>query len=1251
MKKLILLFLFLIPLAIQAYDANIGGIYYNFYYNSNSQSYHATVTYMESLNSLYDKNYLAYKGDVVIPAEVNHKNYSYPVPVTAIDSRAFHGCKDLTSITIPASVKDIGKSAFTGCHGLTAVHISDIEAWCKLRFDDSFANPLFYAHHLYENDKEVIDLNIPNGVTTINSRAFAGCSSFNSISIPESVTNICGYAFLGCANLTSVEIPNNVTNIDNDAFQECNVLTSVTINSNSIVSKSYTSSSNFKTIFGQQVTEYIIGNDVTSIGGCAFYGCTKLSSIEIPNSVTSIGSSAFKGCTGLTFMEIPNSVTSIGSSAFNDCTGLTCVSITDISAWCNISFNTAYSNPLCYAHNLFLNGEKISNLVIPNNVTNIGNYAFSNCTGLTSVVIPNSVTSIGSSAFKGCTGLTSMEIPYSVNKIDDSAFLNCSNLKTVKLNSQSIVSKSYGYDYNISSYSSLKNIFGTQVKKYVIGDNITEIGCYAFYGCTDMTSIDIPKSIKLINKDAFSGCNNLSQVNIHDISTWCNIEFATESSTEYAYQTINTSNPLCYSQLYLDGEIVMDLVIPESVTTIKNYAFMGCSSLTSVSIPKSVTSIGKDAFSKCDKITSLSLDCKTISSWFQNSNSNVKSVYLGKNVKTIESSAFSDFKSMTSITIPSSVNSIGKNAFSGCTALQRLNIEDIASWCNINFSNYDSNPLYNAKSFYVNDEIVKNLVIPSGVTSIPKYAFSGRSLASVTIPSSVKKIDDYAFYKCYSLTSVVIGNNVTSIGGSAFYECTGLTSVEIPNKVTSIGGSAFYGCTGLTSVVIGNGVKRIDQWVFHGCKGLTSVEIPNSVTSIGENAFAWCTNLTSVKIPNSVTSIAYRAFADCTHLKSIDIPDNVTSIGGTAFPNTTTIYVNEGTTTLLTLWGDEYIQYTPYAKGTSKKLEKPVISVEHISPNRATLKVNPFYSSYTNNINGNEIKTSSYEFKDLLPERNYNYTLKVSNGTKIYSRTISVTTPSAMLTTLQPRVASPGNVVVAATSNIEDSEANVGFEWRRTDWTDDFISNKGGAYMYEGTMEGYIRNLNTEKLWKVRPYYTANNGKTYYGEWVGLDPTDTSYFIPTVHTYEDADVEQNTAMIKGYMMRGSDNVTQQGFKYWKKSKQLTAPKSSIPADAVTVNASGNIMEAELTELEYGTEYGYASFVSTSEGETFYGEVRSFTTGEDITGIEELSVEDSDEEPANIIAIYNMNGQLIPTPQKGLNIVKKANGQTIKIFVK
>ncbi len=236
--------------------------------------------------------------------------------------------------------------------------------------------------------------------------------------------------------------------------------------------------------------------------------------------------------------------------------------------------------------------------------------------------------------------------------------------------------------------------------------------------------------------------------------------------------------------------------------------------------------------------------------------SSIKTIVVEDGVTSIGDFAFYRNSGMTSITIPSSVTRIGRSAFWSCNNLGSVYISDIAAWCEIDFGNDNSNPLYYANHLYIGEQDIKDLVIPNSVTSISNYAFFGfSSLASVTIPSSVTNIGRSAFSGCSSLTSVTIPDSVTSIGDEAFDGCYNLTSVTIGNSVASIGGSAFRDCSCLTSVTIPNSVTSIGDEAFSGCNNLISITIGNSVTNIGESAFSGCSSLASVTIPSSVTTI------------------------------------------------------------------------------------------------------------------------------------------------------------------------------------------------------------------------------------------------------------------------------------------------------------------------------------------------------------------------------------------------------------
>ena len=407
--------------------------------------------------------------------------------------------------------------------------------------------------------------------------------------------------------------------------------------------------------------------------------------------------------------------------------------------------------------------------------------------------------------------------------------------------------------------------------------SVTSIGNYAFEGCYNLKSIEIPNSVTSIGSDAFYGCSGLTSIVIGNSVTSIGYR-AFEGTAWYNNQpdgVVYADNVLYKYKGTMPS--YTSVVVKEGTLGIAEYAFEHCSGLTSITIPNSVTSIGGSAFSYCYGLTSIKIP-NSVTSIGGSAFSycyGLTSVTIPNSVTSIGSDAFNRCSGLKSIEIPNSLTRIGDGAFSDCSGLTSIVVE-------VSNKKYDSRENCNAII-----ETESNTLIAGCMSTI--------------IPNSVTSIGWNAFENCYNLKSIEIPNSVTSIGGSAFSYCSGLTSIEIPNSVTSIGWNTFYYCSGLTSVTIGNGVTSIGEGAFRDCSDLTSVVIGNSVTSIGDHAFSYCSRLTSIEIPNSVTSIEYGAFEYCLGLTSITIPNSVTSIGNYAFygcSGLTSVTIGNGVTSI-----------------------------------------------------------------------------------------------------------------------------------------------------------------------------------------------------------------------------------------------------------------------------------------------------------------------------------------------------------------
>ena len=506
--------------------------------------------------------------------------------VTTIGDFAFYECSSLTSVTIPDSVTTIRGFAFGHC-SLTSI-------------------------------------TIPDSVTTIGGFAFGGCSNLTSITIPDSITTIEWGVFAECSSLTSITIPDSVTSIEHQAFRGCSSLLQFNGKFASEDGRCLIIDGNLVSFAPAGLTEYTIPDSVTTIEDWTFQSCNSLTSITIPNSVTTIGGNPFLRCSGLTEINgkyasedgrcliidgvlnsfapaglteytIPDSVTTIGVDVFYDCDSLTSVTIPN-------SVTTIEGEA-------FIHCSSLTSITIPDSVTTIGDLAFCNCSSLTSVTIPDSVTTIGERAFQGCSSLTSVTIGDSVTTIGHSAFLGCNNLTSVTIPDSVISIGDYAFqqcaslesvtlgkglttinDYAFSKCPSLKHI--------VIPEGVTAIGYASFWDCTSLESVTLPKSLTISDSYAFQNCEALKALYISDLDAWYRVVFnipETDNGVTYF-----TANPLSYARnLYLNGKLLTEIVIPDDVTEIKQLTFVACKNIKTLTIHEKVKSIGTCAFWGC----------------------------------------------------------------------------------------------------------------------------------------------------------------------------------------------------------------------------------------------------------------------------------------------------------------------------------------------------------------------------------------------------------------------------------------------------------------------------------------------------------------------------------------------------------------------------------------------------------------------------------------------------------------------------
>ncbi len=905
--------------------------------------------------------------------------------VEVIDDNAFENGLALTSITLPNSLKRIGEGAFDECVALSSVVISDsvteigryafgyclalahvtIGSSVTMIDDDAFdgCENLFEVYNRSALTITMGDRDTNGGVAAFAKNVYTPTSGASKIKLiddyvfyadgdeiylmayqgtdkalvlPDGCDGkpyaICQNVFYYRQDLTALTIPDSVTAVGNRAFYNCEGITSISLGNG------------LKTL-GEEafaycpITTVTIGEQMESIGEVAFYS-PRLIEVYNRSKLTITAGSEEHGCVAAFAKNVYT--TPDGSHLVTSGDYLFYVDGDEIYLCTYNGTEPALTLPDGYEgkpygiyHFAFAERTELVSVTIPAGVSSIGDGAFEYCDKLASVTLSTGLVRIGESAFARCDALTTISLPASVKEIGESAFASCDALTAVTIPDgvEAISRNTFGGCMSLTTVTLPDSItaigesafsYCSALTSITLGNRVESIGSRAFSRCEGLTSVTIPDSVKTLGESAFEYCISLVSVTLgsgletidnHCFSSCYHLTEVCNRSTLSLYKRDYNSAENIYTPetgasklvtvgtaiFYVDGENIIlvhlaeagpAIVLPDGYNgksyTIGKYLFRERRDIVTVTIPDSVTGIGYEAFYAC---------------------ASLETVYMGKGITAVDDYAFG-----TPISLSNPFNH-----------LKAVHITDLAAWCKIDFSNFQSNPLHVAHHLYLNGTEVTELVIPDGVTAIGAHAFTGASaLTSVTMGDSVETIGESAFTGCTSLLSATIGSGVTAIGNYAFSSCIRLIEVCNRSALTITAGSEDHGnvayyaqhvyatpdgskltadgdflffangdtiylmCyTGTGNPTLPNDYQsksyKIVTSAFAGRTDITSITIPAGVTCIGEDAFADCLQLTEVIIGSGVTRIENRAFSGCSALTSLTLGDHVEYIGQHAF--------------------------------------------------------------------------------------------------------------------------------------------------------------------------------------------------------------------------------------------------------------------------------------------------------------------------------------------------------------------------------
>ena len=1007
---------------------------------------------------------------------------------------------------------------------------------------------------------------------------YLGNKDIKEISLPGTIKKIADRTFMNCNNLQTVKLGEGISYVSEEMFYNCTALQNVSL-----------------------------PNSLQYISTTAFRGCTSLKSIQLPESLDSLGDYVFLDCESLSNIVLPKSLHAIGHSCFSGCNELSTIKVSPANPYFSTDGKAIFNKDKTVLYTTI----PLTSYNIPSTVRELESYAFSAQTDMTSITMPEGLTSIGRSAFSSCYKLEQLVIPSTVRSIDAGAFHGCSALNKINI-PQGIKSLADG----VLSNSGIK-------------------------------TLDIPSSVNYIGERAFSKCKSLLSINLPDGLTLLNYG------------------------LFEECEQLSDIQIPSTVTTIKEDAFNGCKALKTITLPASLSTLenepysGSGIFSGCSALKSILVEAGN--KYFE---SDGTALY-NKTKDTLICFP----RGVTDVVVPQSVKTIGRKAFFGCDSLQNIMFDDGVSDLVIEERAFEkckninkfviTSAIKEVKYDAFKDAHINQLII---TTTRPEsfyrtYFLSGCTIETIYAPASdLSTIKNYKSSSLIPLDAIYVASDITIGSRSIAFK---LVKNETPSGLDELPANT-YPC-----VKIGDTEIEADENGRYVHAGLVPERTFTYTISAKDShgnkvGSAYSFTKKTASLFKSFTLYSGQTYVASSNIRlnvdpEMEQPDECRFVYGPSYTKSCDLkYSDEVQSIKLTgFWPSTTVtlKYQELKGGRVTYSKEYYIMTEGMGLSAEFGKITP--TSYT--MTGSRNKTShdaevvdegwtldretitrhgsTLHVTGCEPESyvNAGYAVMVKNGseTKLYyySPSKSMQLPALTLETVAEAKATSNTVaLICATTNIDDEETNTGFEWRRYDAPDLVPSSKANCPVVDGVMTGALRNLSASTYYKFRPFYKAESGKTWYGEWSAFGTADAYvYFDPTVRTYAAVCHDENSATVSGFIIAGSDDIKEQGFEYWKRDDAYATTKHTTATTDdnthQTVVATGQRMSAVLQNLEPNTTYIVRAYVTTEHGTT-YGEEQIFSTPYS-TAIGEVELDEaySDHLAAKVTKVGNNDLQL------------------------